>query len=134
MLYSTNVATIFLDLRSESDFSRRRPERFSTSFQATLAARLRISNRSQSMKTSCKHHAVLKNHAAIQREIRGQSGAWFVRRIMPYRTGDEKIEGVVITFEDVTERRNIAEALTVAKREAELASLAKFALSRRGKP
>ena len=44
---------------------------------------------------------------------------------MPYRASDEKTEGVVITYEDVTERRRTAEALTAAKRQAELASVAK---------
>ncbi len=48
-----------------------------------------------------------------------RSCAW----MMPYR--DDKIEGVVITYEDVTERRRTAEALTAAKRQAELASVAK---------
>ena len=44
---------------------------------------------------------------------------------MPYRASDEKAEGVVITYEDVTERRGTAEALNAAKRQAELASVAK---------
>jgi two-component system CheB/CheR fusion protein len=44
---------------------------------------------------------------------------------LPYRTSDEKTEGVVITFEDVTERRRTADALTAAKRQAELATVAK---------
>ena len=44
---------------------------------------------------------------------------------MPYRASDEKAEGVVITYEDVTERRSTAEALNAAKRQAELASVAK---------
>ena len=44
---------------------------------------------------------------------------------MPYRASDQKTEGVVITYEDVTERRRTAEALTAAKRQAELASVAK---------
>ena len=44
---------------------------------------------------------------------------------MPYRASDEKTEGVVITYEDVTERRRAADALIVAKRQAELANIAK---------
>ena len=44
---------------------------------------------------------------------------------MPYRASDERTEGVVITYEDVTERRRTADALTAAKRQAELASIAK---------
>lgn len=44
---------------------------------------------------------------------------------MPYRTRDKQTEGVVITFADVTERRRTAEALSAAKRQAEIASTAK---------
>ena len=28
---------------------------------------------------------VLKNHTPVEREIQGQSGYWFIRRILPYR-------------------------------------------------
>ena len=44
---------------------------------------------------------------------------------MPYRASDQKTEGVVITYEDVTERRRTADALSAAKRQAELANIAK---------
>ena len=67
----------------------------------------------------------MKSQTPVEREIQGQSGYWFIRRILPYRTSDEKTEGVVITFEDVTERRRTADALTAAKRQAELATIAK---------
>jgi two-component system CheB/CheR fusion protein len=68
---------------------------------------------------------VLASHGLVEREVQTRSGAWFVRRVIPYRTHAEKIGGVVITFQDVTERRRIANALTAAKREAELASTAR---------
>ena len=48
-----------------------------------------------------------------------------MRRLLPYHASDGKTEGVVITYEDVTERRRAADALSAAKREAELASIAK---------
>ena len=48
-----------------------------------------------------------------------------MRRILPYRTQDNEIEGVVITFVDVTARRYTADALEAAKREAERATVAK---------
>ena len=68
---------------------------------------------------------VFRSQTPFEREIQGQSGHWFVRRIMPYHASDQKTEGVVITYEDVTERRGTAEALSAAKRQAELASVAK---------
>ena len=61
----------------------------------------------------------------IEREIEARSGAWYIRRILPYRTQDNGVEGVVITFADITERERTADALEAAKRQAELANVAK---------
>jgi len=68
---------------------------------------------------------VLQTLAPIEREIEAQSGAWYIRRILPYRTQDNGVEGVVITFVDITERRRVADALEAARRQAELATVAK---------
>src|SRR5690606_13684763 len=68
---------------------------------------------------------VLRTLTPIEREIESQSGAWFIRRILPYRTQDNGVEGVVITFVDITERRHTADALETAQRQAELATIAK---------
>lgn len=48
-------------------------------------------------------------------EVEDETGRWYVRRILPYRTEDHRIEGVVVTFADVTELK---------RAEAELAALA----------
>ena len=68
---------------------------------------------------------MLESGAPIEREIETGGGAWFVRRILPYRTHEHGIEGVVITFVDITEQRRVGDALRAAKREAELATVAK---------
>ena len=47
--------------------------------------------------------AVLKNLAPLRHEIEIHEGTWYNRRILPYRTGDNRIEGVVITFADISE-------------------------------
>ncbi len=44
-------------------------------------------------------------------EVQTAKGLWFTMRILPYRTLDNVIEGAVITFVDITERRKIGEAL-----------------------
>src|SRR5258707_1388645 len=41
---------------------------------------------------------VLQTSTLVEREIEAQSGIWFIRRILPYRTDDNGVEGVVITF------------------------------------
>ncbi|HUI98064.1 MAG TPA: chemotaxis protein CheB [Xanthobacteraceae bacterium] len=49
--------------------------------------------------------AVLSHLAPIKREIHSRNDRWYEVRLRPYRTVDDKIDGVVITFVDVTERR-----------------------------
>lgn len=68
---------------------------------------------------------VLRHPTAIEREIRAENGAWFLRRALPYRTSDAGIEGVVITFIDTTERRHIIDALEAAEQKAQSANAAK---------
>jgi two-component system CheB/CheR fusion protein len=68
---------------------------------------------------------MLQSQTPIEREIEAQSGAWYICRILPYRTQDKGIEGVIITFTDITERKHTAKALETAKQQAELANAAK---------
>ena len=68
---------------------------------------------------------VLRTEVSMECETETQSGAWYIRRILPYRTQDNEVEGVVITYTDITERKHVAEALEVARRQAELANVAK---------
>ena len=68
---------------------------------------------------------VLRALTPIEREIEAQNGACYVRRILPYHTHDDRVEGVVITFTDITERKRTARALEAAMQRAELATAAK---------
>jgi two-component system CheB/CheR fusion protein len=61
--------------------------------------------------------AVLADLTPIRREVKGRSGKWFDMRLRPYRTVDDKIDGVVITFVDVSDRRQIQEALRESERK-----------------
>jgi two-component system CheB/CheR fusion protein len=49
--------------------------------------------------------AVLAELTPIRREIHSRNGQWYDVRIRPYRTMDDRIDGVVITFVDVGERK-----------------------------
>ena len=47
---------------------------------------------------------VLEKLASVEKEIHSRDGHAYLRRCQPYRTPDNRIEGVVITFDDMTER------------------------------
>jgi two-component system, chemotaxis family, CheB/CheR fusion protein len=55
--------------------------------------------------------AVLRDLASTEREVRSRNGSWFLMRLRPYRTVDDKIDGVVITYVDISERRRADDAL-----------------------
>lgn len=52
-------------------------------------------------------HEVLRTLVFSERSIATQNGRWFTVRIMPYRTVDNRIDGVVITFADITAAKKI---------------------------
>jgi two-component system CheB/CheR fusion protein len=45
---------------------------------------------------------VIKTLTTIETSISTNNGRWFSIRIMPYRTIDDRIDGLVITFSDIT--------------------------------
>ncbi|MFT7373573.1 MAG: PAS domain S-box-containing protein, partial [Oleiphilaceae bacterium] len=50
---------------------------------------------------------VLKSLVFIEKEIIATNERWFKVRIMPYRTQENMISGVVITFTDITEAKTL---------------------------
>lgn len=68
---------------------------------------------------------VLAGAAPRLQDIATAEGAWFSRRVMPYRTRDGAVAGVVITFVDITARLETKAALREAMHRAEQASAAK---------
>jgi two-component system, chemotaxis family, CheB/CheR fusion protein len=46
---------------------------------------------------------VLKTLVPVQREVRAKDGKWYLMRLLPYRTEDNVIKGVVLTFIDISE-------------------------------
>ena len=54
---------------------------------------------------------VLDRLQTIEREVQTRDGRWHLMRQLPYRTAEDRIDGVVLTFVDVTARKQAEEAL-----------------------
>ena len=65
--------------------------------------------------------AVLDSLIPKETEVQSQTGAWYSMRIQPYRTLDNVIEGVVITFFDITEMKKTQALLRNAEALGRLA-------------
>jgi len=52
---------------------------------------------------------VLRTLVFVEKQIPGKDGKWFSIRLMPYRTFDDRIDGLVITFIDISELKCVEE-------------------------
>ena len=117
LLASTDIAVLFLD-------SRFRIRRFTAAMKSLLDAistdlgrpLADLAKKFVDPNLIGDAEAVLASLVPIEREIAGTDERWYLRRILPYRTADDRIDGVVVTFIDVTARRRISEALQDSER------------------
>ena len=126
VLYSTDVATIFLDaslnIRFFTPATRALFHVIASDVGRPLAD---LASRGADEALLADVRTVLAKHLPVDREIETPEGLWFMRRILPYRTQADGVEGVVITFVDITERKSVSDALEAAKQRAEAADKAK---------
>ena len=114
LLNSTDIATLFLDKNLHV-------RRFTT--QATKIIQLipgdvgrPITDLASDLlypELTTDAREVLRKLGFAEKPINTGDGRWFTVRIMPYRTLDDRIDGVVITFSDIT----VAKALEAKLRE-----------------
>jgi len=126
VLYSTDVATLFLDPALNIRFFTPATKLLFNVIPSDIGRPLSdLSSLSRDAKLLDGARAVLGSGEPRESEIETRTGAWYARRILPYRTHDGTIDGVVITFVDITDRRRTSEALASAERQAKLADAAK---------
>jgi PAS domain S-box-containing protein len=62
---------------------------------------------------------VLDKLVPVEREVSAENQHVYARRVLPYRTVDNRIDGVVITFFDITDRKRIEAEAAQAREYAE---------------
>lgn len=62
---------------------------------------------------------VLDKLVPLEREVAHRDGRWFLMRLLPYRTIEDRIDGVIVTFVDITARKQAEEQLRQAHTDLE---------------
>lgn len=103
LLDSTDIATLFLD----NDLKVRRFTPQATSIIKLIPADAGrpitdLASELSYPELVADAREVLRKLASVEKPVGARDGRWFTVRIMPYRTLDDRIDGVVITFADIT--------------------------------
>jgi two-component system CheB/CheR fusion protein len=117
LLTSTNIATVFLDGQLRIRRFTAAATKLFTLIPSDVGRPLADITQAFADPTLLTDVAtVLKTLTPRQAEVAAREGRWYMRQVLPYRTQDNRIEGVVITFSDVA-----AEALLGARSDLEAA-------------
>jgi len=126
VLYSTDVATLFLDtklnIRLFTPATKSLFHVISTDIGRPLSD-LRSLTADATLQPDAL--GVLETTTPMEREVKTINGDWFIRRILPYRNRDNDVVGVVVTFTNITDRKYTARVLEAAKQQAEAANVEK---------
>jgi two-component system CheB/CheR fusion protein len=108
LLNSTDIATIFLDnalrIRRYTDQATRIYKLIPGDVQRLLSD---IASDLDYPGLEADAEGVLRTLVVCEKHVPTRSGGWYTVRIMPYRTVDNVIDGVVVTFINITEAKQL---------------------------
>ncbi|QJE02199.1 PAS domain S-box protein [Massilia forsythiae] len=110
LIASTNIATIFVDsgLRIKR-FTPRATDLFSIIASDIGRSLLDLTHKLDYDQLAGDVNATFETLHLVEREVRSNDGRCYIVRLLPYRTNEDRIEGAVMTFFDITLRRQAEE-------------------------
>ena len=115
ILNSTDVATLFLDADYNIRFFTSAAKSLFNIIASDIGRPLGdLTRRFNDDDLLSDARAVLAGHPTVRREVRADDGNWFMRGVLPYQSGDGRVDGLVITFAGISE-------IKAAEREIEAA-------------
>ncbi len=110
LIASTDIATIFVDsgLRIKR-FTPRAADLFSIIASDIGRSLLDLTHKLDYDGLAEDVSATFDTLRLVEREVRSNEGRCYIVRLLPYRTNEDRIEGAVMTFFDITARRQAEE-------------------------
>lgn len=110
LIASTDIATIFVDsgLRIKR-FTPRAADLFSIIASDVGRSLLDLTHKLDYDQLAEDVSATFDTLRLVEREVKSNDGRCYIVRLLPYRTNEDRIEGAVMTFFDITARREAEE-------------------------
>ncbi|MGI4861033.1 MAG: CheR family methyltransferase [Janthinobacterium lividum] len=121
LISSSNIATLFVD---RSMVLRRYTPAAATLFHVIDAdigrSLLDITHRLDYPDLARDATAAFDSLKLIEKEVAGPDGRWYLSRLSPYRTTQDRIDGAVLTLVDITSRREAQEKMRTSEKRMQL--------------
>jgi two-component system, chemotaxis family, CheB/CheR fusion protein len=116
LINSTDLGTIFLDRAIQVKFFTPRARDIFNLLPADVGRPLSdLTSRLDDAEMIRDVEHVLSSLLPVDREVVTTDGRWYSMRILPYRTADDHIDGVVLTFMNITERKRATEMVRLSE-------------------
>ena len=105
LIASIDIAVVFVDARMQvKRFTPRATDLFNLIDGDVGRSLLDITHRLEWPSITSDAEEAFRSLRIIEREVRGRDDRHYLSKVIPYRTVDNKIEGAVMTFVDITSR------------------------------
>ncbi|WKB51989.1 CheR family methyltransferase [Eleftheria terrae] len=112
LIASTDIATVFIDrAMSIKRYTPRATQIFSIIPSDVGRSLLDIRHRLDYDRLAEDAADAFQSLKQIEREVSSIDGRWYLARLLPYRTTEDRIAGAVLTFIDITSRRHAEERI-----------------------
>ncbi|QHG65128.1 CheR family methyltransferase [Pseudomonas putida] len=116
LIASTDIATVFVDRNLHIRwFTPRATDLFNMLPVDTGRSLLDITHRLDYPALADDARAVAKGETIIEREIGGHGDHWYLARLLPYRSSEQKIDGTVLTFIDISKNHAAEERVRLGE-------------------
>jgi two-component system CheB/CheR fusion protein len=120
LMNSTDIGTIFLDRTlTLMMFTPRAQDVFNLITSDISRPLLHITHKLKYDNLQCDIEVVIRTLHKLERDVETTDGRWFLMGILPYRTSEDRIDGVVMTFLEISSLKAAQQELEHARSELE---------------